>query len=59
MDWKAEARKWQRAFHALEDEKNFGERIGKRFKPKAKEKVHKNEYKHKIAPDAPQLTFLF
>ena len=32
-DWKAEARRWQRAFHALEDEKNYGKKIGGRIDP--------------------------
>lgn len=36
IDWKKQARKWQRAFHALEDEMTGGKKIGCRLEPKKK-----------------------
>lgn len=36
IDWKSQARRWQRAFHALEDEMLNGQKIGSRIEPKKK-----------------------
>ena len=45
IDWKKQARKWQRAFHALQDEMIHGEKIGSRIKPKKEEKKVKSKPK--------------
>lgn len=37
IDWKKQARRWQRAFHALQDDK-YGEKNESRIKPKKEEK---------------------
>ena len=50
VNWKKQARKWQRAFHALEDSINHGERIGKRIKPA--------KHEQKKPKEGEQLTFL-
>lgn len=38
IDWKKQARRWQRAFHALQDEMLYGAKTGSRIKPKKEEK---------------------
>lgn len=33
VDWQKQARRWQRAFHALQDEVIYGQKVGSRISP--------------------------
>lgn len=48
VDWQKQARRWQRAFHALQDEVIYGQKVGSRISPSKPAK--KTSKKVKKAP---------
>lgn len=58
IDWKKQARKWQRAFHALEDELHHGKKIGCRVAPKKPRKAAKKKPAKRKAPAKDLFDFL-
>lgn len=49
VDWQKQARRWQRAFHALQDEVTHGQKVGSRIDP-SKATKKKTVKKVKKAP---------